>query len=499
MNRGFKKRAARGGGPGGSAGASEWRKAGRLRALGAGTAGIATVMAAISTAPAAQATPARGFEIAFQTSVGTLETRGPDGTTTARSDIPMAPGSSPSITASPGPTFGYEVGVRAQDGTLWFVDPITGRADTDHVAAGTSPSLALTSGGVVDTYFTEAPFGLMRQHGTTASAITAGIQLAPNSSPSGAWNASGMNKVAIVGTDGFLRQSENGSAFSTEAVNVFVSPGTSPAAAAGTLDAAIAVNNNGLLAVTRSSDRSVQGDCQAIRDGSSPAITALSNGGFKTAFVAPDGTLEVSDGLGCFEQSTGQHVAANSNPAIAADDSGGWEIAYTATDGTLATYDSNGVNVRTGSALQPGTSPSIARITPVVASPPPPPPTTTATLSMLEQTGGEVTFIPYVGKYPDFGSVPPFHLIGLQFPASGAIDQELYFIKPGHGTEQCGDPNAVVPLVEGQSLTPAQMTTLFGSTQPHYTTLSPLTAVACWGGNGSFPHVVELSITIKND
>lgn len=35
-----------------------------------------------------------------------------------------------------------------------------------------------------------------------------------------------------------------------------------------------------------------------------------------------------------------------------------------------------------------------------------------------------VTFIPYVGNYPSFGSVPPFHLIGLQFPAFGSVDQD---------------------------------------------------------------------------
>ncbi len=132
--------------------------------------------------------------------------------------------------------------------------------------------------------------------------------------------------------------------------------------------------------------------------------------------------------------------------------------------------------------------------------PPPPPPTpTTVTFELVKQPVGLATFIPYAASYPSFGSVPPFHLIGVQFPLFGAVDQTVFLVKPGHNTEQCGDPAAVIPLLEGQSLTSTQITTLWGSAQPHFSTQSPLAAVACWNGNGGYPSIVDLNITIQND
>jgi hypothetical protein len=342
-------------------------------ALGAATAVIATSIAVISAAPAAQAALARGFEIAFQTSVGHLGTLGPDGTATESKKAPdLAPGSSPGITASPGLRYGFQVGLRIQDGRLALCDAIGCAFDVNTVTAGTNPSINLTptGGGATVTYFVSAPFGLMRKV-NRGSAIAVGVQLAPNSSPAAAWNSSGtLNKVAVVGTDGFLRQSTNGSAFGFEAVNVFVAAGTSPAVAVGPLDAMVAVNSaGGDLLLNRWSDRTANDTGLAIRAGSSPSIAVMSTGGFLTAYVAPDGTLNVVGPTGT-NFPLGQKVAANSNPAIASDEqSGDWKIAYSdAETGLLSTFDYTAANnsshvFHSSAAVAAGTSPSIAFVT----------------------------------------------------------------------------------------------------------------------------------------
>jgi hypothetical protein len=122
----------------------------------------------------------------------------------------------------------------------------------------------------------------------------------------------------------------------------------------------------------------------------------------------------------------------------------------------------------------------------------------TRTLALQEQqvVSG---FIPYAGQYPPFGNVPPFHLMQVHFPQSGFADQQLLFVKPGHSTAECGNSAAVVPLVEGQSLTPDQISALYGQTQPHFTTLRPLAAVACLAGAAPIPAFINLDITIQND
>lgn len=61
------------------------------------------------------------------------------------------------------------------------------------------------------------------------------------------------------------------------------------------------------------------------------------------------------------------------------------------------------------------------------------------------------------------------------------------------------NPSAVTPLVEGQSLTSAQIAAIWGSAQPHFNTLSPMAAVACWSASGAFPGFINLNLTIEND
>jgi len=200
--------------------------------------------------------------------------------------------------------------------------------------------------------------------------------MAANTSPGVAWNSSsGLNKAAIVAPNGFLRQSSNGSAFSSESVGVPVAAGTSPSVAASTSDTAVAVNGaGGDLLVTTSSDHSVNDTGLAVKAGTSPSITAATGGGFLTAYVSPDGMLNVMGPTGT-NFPLGEKVAANSNPAITADDQFGWEIVYSAaSNGALSTLDyvaatnSNHI-VHSSAIVKAGTSPAIAAVTPKVAPP----------------------------------------------------------------------------------------------------------------------------------
>jgi hypothetical protein len=117
---------------------------------------------------------------------------------------------------------------------------------------------------------------------------------------------------------------------------------------------------------------------------------------------------------------------------------------------------------------------------------------------MVRKPVGVGTFVPYVGEFPSFGSVPPFRLISITYPLSGFVDDAMFFVKPGHSTNECGNPAAVVQLTEGSTLTPAQITAIYGSSRPHFDTLHPLVAVACIDGP-SFPSVITLNMSIQND
>ena len=95
--------------------------------------------------------------------------------------------------------------------------------------------------------------------------------------------------------------------------------------------------------------------------------------------------------------------------------------------------------------------------------------------------------------------MPPFHLITITYTHSGFDTGALLLVKPGHSTDECGDPNAFIVLRQGTSLTPDQVATLYGSTQPHFSTTHPLTSVACFNGPGGIPDSVWATATIQND
>lgn len=132
---------------------------------------------------------------------------------------------------------------------------------------------------------------------------------------------------------------------------------------------------------------------------------------------------------------------------------------------------------------------------PVTSAPPPP---HTATLTLQQQQVGQGP-IPYSGAFPALGSVPPFHLISIRYPTSGFADSAIRFVKPGHSTQECDSPAAVVQLNEGSTTTADQITAIYGTAQPHFNTLHPLTAVACFVGPSPTPGFINLDITIVND
>jgi len=358
--------------PGRSAKVPVRRKHRRL-ALGAATVAMGAAISAVGGVPAAQAAlPAKTYEIAFQDATGVLAVVGRNN---LAQEVPvgLAAGSTPSIGGLDGGTnFGFGVTYRRADGVLGFYHTFAGVPESlaTPVMASTSPSFVdhpILSGIFPDIWWQNNNI-LFEQIGLRSIPARRMDSPRAGSSPAIARNASGsLRKVAVVTSNGFLRQSTNGSAFGSEGVNVPVSQNTNPAVAAGPSDAMIAVNGaGGDLLLNRSSDQTADDTGLPIQTGSSPSIAALSTGGFETAFVAPDNTLWVADANGV-GHSTGQTMAAHSNPAIAADDNGGWKIAYVDQTGTLSTYASTGRTVHLqAQAKNTGlwSGPAIAYITP---------------------------------------------------------------------------------------------------------------------------------------
>jgi hypothetical protein len=134
-----------------------------------------------------------------------------------------------------------------------------------------------------------------------------------------------------------------------------------------------------------------------------------------------------------------------------------------------------------------------------VEEPPEPPGEQTRTVTLQRQDIVEGN-IPYVGRFPPFGVVPRARLLRIRLPHVGLPDLALAFVKRSRSTEDCGDPNAVVLLAEGQTTTPAQLTEIYGVPQPEFSTQNPLFFVACLRlSGGPLPNFVNIEITIVLD
>jgi len=108
-------------------------------------------------------------------------------------------------------------------------------------------------------------------------------------------------------------------------------------------------------------------------------------------------------------------------------------------------------------------------------------------------------FVPYSGQYPAFGVALAGHVISITVPPSFGT-AGLSFVKIGHSTEECGDPNAVVSIPVGATTTPSQMAAIFNTERPPFSTLNPLQFVACHLTNSNQdPDRVPIQLTIVTD
>jgi len=107
--------------------------------------------------------------------------------------------------------------------------------------------------------------------------------------------------------------------------------------------------------------------------------------------------------------------------------------------------------------------------------------------------------IAYAGMYPGFGSVPAGHLLQIAVPQS-SIALGLAFVKLGGSTDDClsSDPGAVVTVLAGQTMTSAQMTAVYGTAKPTYSTSTPVGFLACLisSQGAPIPETVDIQATI---
>lgn len=107
----------------------------------------------------------------------------------------------------------------------------------------------------------------------------------------------------------------------------------------------------------------------------------------------------------------------------------------------------------------------------------------------------------YVGQYPPgFGTVPAGHLLQIALPQSAQV-LGFSFVKIGHSTEECGNSDAVVTVLQASHTTPAQLTAIYGAAKPSYSSSSPIPFVACisLAPGASIPHTAEIELTIISD
>jgi hypothetical protein len=94
--------------------------------------------------------------------------------------------------------------------------------------------------------------------------------------------------------------------------------------------------------------------------------------------------------------------------------------------------------------------------------------------------------------------VPAGRLLTIRVPQIGPVDTTVVFVKPGRSTTECNNPDAVVPVDEGRSTTPAQITAIFGQAEPRFSILQPLTFVACIAtASGEAPAWQNIEITVQ--
>ena len=95
-------------------------------------------------------------------------------------------------------------------------------------------------------------------------------------------------------------------------------------------------------------------------------------------------------------------------------------------------------------------------------------------LTLSAQNPGVGNYIPYTGQFPILGG----SLQGTLKQITNLDNRQIAFVRIGHTTEECGNPNAIVMLDPGKSTTPDTMKNIYGTSTPP---LAPVFFVACTG------------------
>lgn len=122
------------------------------------------------------------------------------------------------------------------------------------------------------------------------------------------------------------------------------------------------------------------------------------------------------------------------------------------------------------------------------------------TMSLQRQTIVEGP-IPYAGQFPPFGTVQAGHLLQIAVPINSGV-LALRIVKVGHSSEECGDDNAVVTVLEGSQTTPTELAAIFGVPYPIKFSTSGISLVACVaqpGGEPIPPNFVNIELTVIYD
>jgi len=462
--------------------------------------------AIVLVAPPASAATFGGFELAFTAPDSRQWYVTPNGTP-IETNSALAPNTSPSITGLADGTF--EESFVASDGTLWIDNSVTGGQQFNpcqgpfRIRDGSSPSITAIPGGgwrmayddgALEESGTDLPPGICSVEDTLRSNHT---------TPDLAAISTGGFIDVYTGTDGAAWM--NTSAGEHYVGNgLGVAPGTTPVVAAdnrGGWEVALQGGDNHLWTVD-STGRQVQTPWILSPTGG-VGITALSTGGYEIVFQGSDGMLYgLAPNGSATRLANGLGMAPHTSPAVAADQSGHFEVAFHASgEDTVWTVDTANIGHDLHLGIWANTSPDITALaTKATTTPTTTVPTTSApatrTLTLVRQSVSE-GYIPYSGVYPAIGSTQPGRLLRLRYPASGVIDTAVSLVRIGHSTLECGDPAALVRLVEGQSTTPDQITQIFGTPTPTFTTLTPIQVAACFEGPNPTPSFINLEMTVQ--
>jgi hypothetical protein len=273
----------------------------------------------------------------------------------------MAAGTRPAVATLP--EGGFRKAFQAVDRTLWF-EETNGhgrRVGPNHVAPGTSPSIATTSSTWTIAYNDGNMLWLADSFGRVTNTQQA---MRSGSSPSITSLGGGVFMTAFVGPDNLVRLhgTHSGTRFAGNGLGA--APGTNPSLASGgpgNWSVALHGGDGRLWVVdSRAGQRR---STSVLLAGTSPSVAYLpGSGGFRVAVARSDGFLWTESPAGdAIRAGAGLNVQPGTGPSLAAVP-GGWKAAFHALGGFLWTVDHTGDAVDSGLKMAPGTDPGIAGI-----------------------------------------------------------------------------------------------------------------------------------------